>query len=95
MQTIRSWFGFPKTCPYTGCKDNSVLKTGYMTTSPARNGQILSNTWADHLLSDKIRRQTLFGDIAKIMLSLNRVKLPRIGSLTLEDNGLIALKIVH
>ncbi|KAJ5374603.1 hypothetical protein N7517_006609 [Penicillium concentricum] len=41
---------------------------------------------------DKTRRQTLFGDIAKIMLSLDRVKLPRIGSLTLDDDGLIELK---
>lgn len=57
------------------------------------NGQMLSNTWADHLLSDKERRQTLFGDIAKIILSLNRIKLPRIRSLTLDDDGLVKLKI--
>ncbi|KAJ5971878.1 uncharacterized protein N7479_001796 [Penicillium vulpinum] len=53
---------------------------------------MLSNAWVDHLLSDKIRRQTLFGDLAKIMISVNRVKLPQIGSLTLDDNGLIELK---
>ncbi|KAJ5781828.1 uncharacterized protein N7518_010311 [Penicillium psychrosexuale] len=92
MQTMRSWVGFPKTCPYIGFMAKNVLKTGYMIISFVRNGQMLSNTWADHLLSDKIRRQTLFGDIANIMLSLNRVKLPRIGSLTLDDDGLIELK---
>lgn len=53
---------------------------------------MLSNTWADHLLSDKIRRHTLFGEIAKIMVSLNRVKLSRIGSLTLGNDGLIELE---
>lgn len=89
---MRSWVGFPKTCPYIGFKDNNVLKTGYIIISFVQNGQMLSNTLADHLLSDKTRRQTLFGDIAQIILSLNRVKLPRIGSLTLDDDGLIELK---
>lgn len=40
---------------------------------------------------DEVRRKTLFGDIARIMLSLNRVRLPRIGSLTLDDDGFIRL----
>ncbi|CAG8905889.1 unnamed protein product [Penicillium egyptiacum] len=92
MQTMRSWFGLPKARPYIGTRDRNVLKTGYTMISFVKNGQMLSNTWEDHLLSDKTGRQTLLGDLAKIMLSLNRVKLPRVRSLTLDGNGLIELK---
>ncbi|KAJ5477763.1 hypothetical protein N7530_003272 [Penicillium desertorum] len=89
---MRSWLGYPKACPYIGTRGKNVLKTGYIIISFVTGGQMLSNTWGDYLLSDKTRRETLFGDLAKIMLSLNRVKLPRIGSLTSDDNGLIELK---
>lgn len=92
MQVMRSWFGFPRACPYICRRDKDVLETGYTIISFVKNGQMLSNTWADHLLSDKIRRHTLFGEIAKIMVSLNRVKLSRIGSLTLGNDGLIELE---
>ncbi|KAL1856003.1 hypothetical protein Plec18170_003870 [Paecilomyces lecythidis] len=42
--------------------------------------------------TDKTRRQTFFSDLSKFILSLNRTKLPRIGSLTLDNEGFINLK---
>ncbi|KAJ5779744.1 hypothetical protein N7457_007464 [Penicillium paradoxum] len=89
---MRAWFGYPQACPYIGTRGRSVLKTGYIIISFVTKGQMLSNTLADHLLGDRIRRRTLFGDLAKIMLSLNRVKLPQIGSLSLDDKGIVQLK---
>lgn len=91
MRTIRSWLEFPKTCPFAGMRNKSALNTGYMIISFVKNGQMLSNTWGEYLLKDKTRRQTLFGDLARIMLSLNRVQFPQIGSLTLTDDGQIKL----
>lgn len=53
---------------------------------------MLSDSWATHLLEDKARRQTLFRDLANIILSLNRTQLPQIGSLALNDDGVVSLK---
>lgn len=63
-----------------------------MIISFVNNGQMLSDSWAMHLLEDKARRQTLFRDLANIMISLNRTRLPQIGSLTLSNNGIISLR---
>ncbi|OJJ36408.1 hypothetical protein ASPWEDRAFT_49912 [Aspergillus wentii DTO 134E9] len=41
--------------------------------------------------TDKTRRRNLFSDLANIMLSLSRIKLPRIGSLTMNNDGVIRL----
>jgi hypothetical protein len=61
-----------------------------MIMSFVKNGQMLSDSWVTHL-EDKARRQTLFRDLANIMVSLNRTQLPQIGSLTLNNNGGISL----
>ncbi|GKZ42598.1 hypothetical protein AbraIFM66951_002289 [Aspergillus brasiliensis] len=53
-------------------------------------GRMLSDSWAV-MLQDTARRQTLFSDLAKIILSLNRVQLPRAGSLTMSNEGVITL----
>lgn len=66
------------------------MTSGYMIISFIKSGQMLSNSWQTHL-EDKGRRKTLFNDIARIMLSINRVPLPRIGSLTLDNDGFIQL----
>lgn len=92
MRTIRSWLGFPDTCPFVHMRNKNALETGYMIISFVKNGRMLSDTWGEYLLRDKARRQTLFSDMARIMLSLNRARFPRIGSLTLNDDGQIELK---
>lgn len=66
------------------------MTTGYMITSFIREGRLLLDTWQTHL-DDKNRRKTLFNDIARIMLSINRIPLPRIGSLILDDDGFVHL----
>ncbi|KAI9373631.1 hypothetical protein BJX61DRAFT_552128 [Aspergillus egyptiacus] len=88
IRTVRTWLGLPPTCPYIRLERSSRLPTGYMIISFVGTGQMLSNTLPAHLLNDKIRRNTLFHDLAKIILSLNRTPLPRIGSLTLTNRPL-------
>jgi hypothetical protein len=54
------------------------------------DGRMLSESWGS-LRHDQRRRFNLFRDISKIMLSLSRTPLPRIGSLTLDNDGVIQL----
>lgn len=51
---------------------------------------MLSDSW-DENLGDKGRRHNLFRDVSRIILSLARISLPRIGSFTISDAGLICL----
>lgn len=61
-----------------------------MIISLVRNGRVLSDSWGT-LLEETTRRQNLFSDLAKIILSLSHIPLPRIGSLTLNNDGLTSL----
>lgn len=51
---------------------------------------MLSETWED-LRNDKSRRNTLFQGLSNIMLSLGRIPLPRIGSFTINNEGVVSL----
>ena len=51
---------------------------------------MLSETWEEKR-QDKSRRTNLFRDLSRIMLSLGRIPLPRIGSFTVDDQGVISL----
>lgn len=55
-----------------------------------QDGRMLSETWGD-LCGDYDRRKMLFRDLSRIMLSLARVQFPRIGSLTMDDRGVVSL----
>ena len=52
--------------------------------------KMLSDSW-DEKRDDKGRRRNLFKNLSKIILSLARIPLPRIGSFTINDAGLIGL----
>ena len=54
------------------------------------DGEMLMHTW-DEQRHDKDQRTNLFRDLSRIMLSLGRVPLPRIGSFTLSDEGVLSL----
>ena len=51
---------------------------------------MLSESW-DGKRHDKVRRSNLFRDLSKILISLARVPLPRIGSFTIDDKGVTSL----
>lgn len=90
-RTLGSWLGYPRSCSFIGTRNNSAIEMGYMIISFVESGRMLSESWSEHLLTDKKRRHTLFSDIAKISIALSRVQFPRIGSLSLDDDGLIKL----
>lgn len=49
------------------------------------SGEMLSESWDEK--RDAARLQNLQGDLARVMVSLARVRLPRIGSFRLDSNG--------
>jgi hypothetical protein len=64
--------------------------SGYLLVDYVDNGRMLSETWRDHH-GDSDKRRTLFRDLSRIMVSLARVPPPRIGSLTMDDGGVVTL----
>jgi hypothetical protein len=54
------------------------------------DGEMLSTTWADQN-TRKDLRNNLFRGLARVMLSLSRVALPKIGSFIIDDYGFISL----
>ena len=51
---------------------------------------MLSNSWEEKR-QDKSRRTNLFRDLSRIILSLGRIPLARIGSFTLDNTGVLSL----
>lgn len=51
---------------------------------------MLSNSWED-MRHDKDRRSNLFRGLSRIILSLGRIPLPRIGSFTMDNTGALSL----
>ncbi|KAI9747918.1 MAG: hypothetical protein M4579_007357 [Chaenotheca gracillima] len=73
--------------------DNShKLGVGYLLTDfiEARDGVMLSETWEEQR-HNKSRRANLFKDLSRIILSLGRTPLPRLGSFTVNDRGILSL----
>jgi hypothetical protein len=62
----------------------------YLLLEYVEDGEMLSNTWNDKR-TDLRLRANLFRDLSKIMLSMSRISLPKIGSFTLDDNGFLRL----
>ncbi len=89
-RTLLSWLQLPTPCLYVGRTRPDTLKTGYVIISYVTNGSMLSNSW-ETLRHDKTRRSNLFHSLAQIILSLNMSPLARIGSLTLNNQGVISL----
>ncbi|KAI1962487.1 hypothetical protein LOZ58_002829 [Ophidiomyces ophidiicola] len=88
---ILRMFGFPVTkyVPYTGpCLD--ALKTGYLLVERIENGSMLSKTWKDKRDNQNLR-MNFFRSLSRILLTIARVPVPRIGSFTIDHNGFLDL----
>lgn len=84
-------FGSPSFCTYLLLRRNSLLEHGYVLIDwiEDENCQILSNTF--HLPHTKEQTKNLYRDLSKIMISLAKISLLRIGSWTINNNGQISL----
>ncbi|KAL8789575.1 MAG: hypothetical protein Q9195_006752 [Heterodermia aff. obscurata] len=79
-------------CSYVGQPKTFDLMPGYLLLEHIEkaDGEMLMYTW-DEERHDKNKRTNLFRDLSRIMLSLGRVPLPRIGSFTINDEGVLSL----
>ncbi|KAF2756136.1 hypothetical protein EJ05DRAFT_512686 [Pseudovirgaria hyperparasitica] len=76
--------------PYFAHQRNCLFDHGYLLMEYVEEGRMLSSSWAKHR-GDENRQGNLYRSLAKIMLSLASVPLPRIGSWTMDDRGVISL----
>ncbi|KAL8841964.1 MAG: hypothetical protein Q9176_002901 [Flavoplaca citrina] len=74
------------------CPDPHPLDHGYLLTDyiEQEHGAMLSETW-EQKRGDKSLRTNLFRDLSRIILSIGNVPLPRIGSFTISDTGVLSL----
>ncbi|KIW82399.1 hypothetical protein Z517_05426 [Fonsecaea pedrosoi CBS 271.37] len=89
-RTLFSWLGTASPSRYIRRRRLDILKTGYIIIGRVIEGEMLSISW-DSFRHDAVRRSNLFHDVARITLSLNKARLPRIGSLSFNDSGHLAL----
>lgn len=76
--------------PYFGHARQSLPEVGYLVIEHVAEGKMLSESWKQHH-GDQDRMSNLCRDLSRIMLSLAKVPLPRIGSWTMDDQGVISL----
>lgn len=83
---------YPVPCKYIRSRRRFEFKIGYLVIDYIEEGDgtMLSESWKE-FRHDKIRRDTLFQGLSRIILSLGRVPLPRIGSFTMNNKGVVSL----
>ncbi|KAI9742657.1 MAG: hypothetical protein M1818_003798 [Claussenomyces sp. TS43310] len=89
---ICSLLGRAVPCQYIPLRLPYNLQVGHLVIDyiEENNGKMLSETWEEHR-HDKPHRTNLFRDLSRIILSLGRIHLPRIGSFTMDNKGVLAL----
>ncbi len=83
---------YPPLCPYVYRHQPCTLASGYLLIDyiEEEDGVMLSRSWEEKR-HDKSRRTNLFRDMSRIILSLGRIPLARIGSFTLDNKGVLSL----
>ncbi|KAL9126776.1 MAG: hypothetical protein Q9217_004224 [Psora testacea] len=89
---LRSLLSYPPLCPYICLRQPYRLEPGYLLIDyvEEEDGVMLSKSW-EGKRQDKSRRTNLFRDLSRIILSLGRIPLARIGSFTLDNTGVLSL----
>lgn len=63
---------------------------GYLLLEHVEDGAMLYSSWQAHR-ADPVRRRNLYTSLANILLDLSKAPLPRIGSWTMDNRGVITL----
>lgn len=89
---MRMVLRLPVLSQYVPVLSDYALQTGYIVLDyiEPKVGKMLSTTWEMHR-NDAERRQTLFRGLSRLMLTVARLPLPRIGSWHFHDDGTITL----
>ncbi|KAJ5246544.1 hypothetical protein N7468_001527 [Penicillium chermesinum] len=91
---LLGWLGYPAPSSYVSSQidESRSLGSGYILIEyiDSSRGKMLSDTW-DTGRHDQKLRTNLFRGLSRIMISLTRIPLPRIGSFILDDSGYLRL----
>ncbi|OJD23233.1 hypothetical protein ACJ73_05412 [Blastomyces percursus] len=92
-EQILSLLRCPVPCWYMKHRASTLdgLGVGYMLFDYVEDGKMLSVSYAERCHDTTLRRN-LFSDLARIQLIFSRKPLPRIGSLTIDDDGVLDIK---
>ncbi|KAF4620088.1 hypothetical protein G7Y89_g14735 [Cudoniella acicularis] len=93
-RTISSLFGHPLPCQYITRQREYISDNGYLVVDfiEGNDVKMLSETWDEGLqVPDHTKRSNLFKGLSLILLSLSRIPLPRIGSWTMDSDGVLQL----
>lgn len=85
-----NWLHGEKTSPYSVHTRTRLTDVGYLLLEWVTNGKMLSSSWQRNR-HDKRRTTNLYRGIAKTMLDLANVPLPRIGLWTMDDRAVLTL----
>lgn len=85
-----AWWNGSNLSSYFAHRRTVLPDHGYLLIEHVEKGQMLSTTWKEQR-QDEGRTSNLFRGLARVMLDLARVPLPRIGSWTLDDHGMLSL----
>lgn len=89
-----SWLGRPVPCDLVSHQTSlSNELGGYILIEyiDDTRGKILSKTWETGRINEELRKN-LFRNLSQIILSMTRVRFPRIGSFVIDDRGLVRLE---
>lgn len=89
-QAVWRLFGYPPAARFVSCTRPCILGSGYLLLDYVKHGSMLSESWATGH-QDIDRRTNLFRDLSRIILLLAQVPLPRIGSFTIDNRGILSL----
>ncbi|KAK3382274.1 hypothetical protein B0T24DRAFT_5115 [Lasiosphaeria ovina] len=90
FRSARAWVSGQTLPPYFAHPRRSILDVGYLVIEHVGEGKMLSESWKEHR-GDPDRRANLFRDLSRIILSAAKLSLPRIGSWTMDDRGVLSL----
>ncbi|KAJ5731992.1 hypothetical protein N7493_003473 [Penicillium malachiteum] len=88
--------GYPLPCPYVSHQRSILIESGYLImdfigqSESEEPVEMLSETWDKHR-DQQEKRENLFKGLSHIILSMSQTPLPRIGSWTLDSNGVLKL----
>ncbi|EEP77962.1 predicted protein [Uncinocarpus reesii 1704] len=85
-------FRKPLPCALSSHPSRYTLSSGYLLMDyiDSSQGQLLSSVWPDARHDEELRHN-FFKSLSRIILSLGRTPLPRIGSFTLSNDGVLSL----
>ncbi|KAK1768901.1 hypothetical protein QBC33DRAFT_610224 [Phialemonium atrogriseum] len=90
FRSVTSWMSGHTLSPYFAHSRRSLLEVGYLVIEHVDEGKMLSQSWKE-CQGDQARRANHFQDLSRIILSLAKLRLPRIGSWTMNDQGVPSL----